>query len=121
MMIMMTPVCPHMSQTYLEQNEGPGLQHMALKTDDIFATMRLMKAAGQCGGFEFMPRASDEYYAKLPEKIGDVLTEQQYKELQELGACRCRRRVPMLQLLERCSCTLLAHAHAHDTQEAQTH
>ena len=27
-------------QTYLEQNEGPGLQHLALKTDDIFTTMR---------------------------------------------------------------------------------
>lgn len=27
-------------QTYLEQNEGPGLQHLALKTDDIFHTLR---------------------------------------------------------------------------------
>jgi 4-hydroxyphenylpyruvate dioxygenase len=27
-------------QTYLEQNQGPGLQHMALKTDDIFHTLR---------------------------------------------------------------------------------
>lgn len=27
-------------QTYLEQNEGPGLQHMALKTGDIFHTLR---------------------------------------------------------------------------------
>lgn len=26
-------------QTYLEQNEGPGLQHLALKTDDIFHTL----------------------------------------------------------------------------------
>jgi 4-hydroxyphenylpyruvate dioxygenase len=25
-------------QTYLEQNEGAGLQHLALKTDDIFET-----------------------------------------------------------------------------------
>ena len=31
-------------QTYLEQNEGPGLQHVALKTDDIFSTMRKMRA-----------------------------------------------------------------------------
>ena len=34
-------------QTYLEQNEGPGLQHMALKTDDIVGTMRQMRA--RCG------------------------------------------------------------------------
>ncbi len=27
-------------QTYLEQNQGPGLQHMALKTNDIFTTLR---------------------------------------------------------------------------------
>ena len=31
-------------QTFLEQNEGPGLQHVALKTDDICATMRQMRA-----------------------------------------------------------------------------
>lgn len=31
-------------QTFLEQNEGPGLQHMALKTDDIFSTMRQIRA-----------------------------------------------------------------------------
>jgi hypothetical protein len=30
-------------QTYLEQNQGPGLQHLALKTDDIFATLRLVR------------------------------------------------------------------------------
>ena len=31
-------------QTFLEQNEGPGLQHVALKTDDIVGTMRKMRA-----------------------------------------------------------------------------
>lgn len=31
-------------QTFLEQNEGPGLQHLALKTDDIVATLREMRA-----------------------------------------------------------------------------
>mmetsp|Transcript_30882 Transcript_30882/g.73552 ORF Transcript_30882/g.73552 Transcript_30882/m.73552 type:complete len:378 (+) Transcript_30882:139-1272(+) len=67
-------------QTYLEQNEGPGLQHLALKTDDIFRTIRAMRSAS--GGFDFMPRASDAYYAKLPEKIGDSLTPEQYKEVE---------------------------------------
>jgi 4-hydroxyphenylpyruvate dioxygenase len=72
-------------QTYLEQNEGPGLQHLALKTDDIVATLREMRRRSEAGGFEFMPRPSDAYYAKLPAKIGDVLTEQQYKDIEELG------------------------------------
>ncbi len=67
------------------QNEGPGLQHLALKTDDIFATLRAMRAASDSGGFEFMPRASDEYYRKLPAKIGDVLSPEQYAECEELG------------------------------------
>ncbi len=49
-------------QTYLEQNEGPGLQHLALKTDDIFATMRELRRRSNAGGFDFMPPASDAYY-----------------------------------------------------------
>ena len=49
-------------QTYLEQNEGPGLQHLALKTNDIFSTMRKMQRVSACGGFDFMPPASAKYY-----------------------------------------------------------
>ena len=49
-------------QTYLEQNEGPGLQHLALKTDNIFTTLRQMKERSAMGGFKFMPRASEAYY-----------------------------------------------------------
>ena len=49
-------------QTYLEHNEGPGLQHMALKTNDIFGTMRKMLRVSGCGGFDFMPPASAQYY-----------------------------------------------------------
>lgn len=55
-------------QTYLEQNEGPGLQHLALKTDDIFSTLGQMQAMTELGGFEFLRAANSEYYAKLPEK-----------------------------------------------------
>lgn len=44
-----------------------------------------MRAASNSGGFEFMPRASDEYYRKLPAKIGDVLSPEQYAECEELG------------------------------------
>ena len=50
-------------QTYLEQNEGAGLQHLALKTDDMFATLRALRSrSGPNGGFEFMKPASDAYY-----------------------------------------------------------
>ncbi|KDD74142.1 hypothetical protein H632_c1538p1, partial [Helicosporidium sp. ATCC 50920] len=72
-------------QTYLEQNAGAGLQHLALKTDDIFATMKLMQERSPMGGFEFMPRPSDAYYRELPSKIGEVLTPAQYAECERMG------------------------------------
>jgi 4-hydroxyphenylpyruvate dioxygenase len=73
-------------QTYLEQNEGAGLQHLALKTSDIFATIRKMRDASQgMFGFELMKRPSNQYYRELPERLGDQLTPDQYKELEELG------------------------------------
>ncbi|MCG8462780.1 MAG: hypothetical protein MI919_41370, partial [Holophagales bacterium] len=72
-------------QTYLEQNEGAGLQHLALKTNDIFSCLRKMRAVSDRGGFEFMPRPSDEYYRKLPNRIGDSLTPEQYAAAEELG------------------------------------
>ena len=49
-------------QTFLEQNEGPGLQHLALKTEDIFHTLRELRKRSDAGGFDFMPPASDAYY-----------------------------------------------------------
>jgi 4-hydroxyphenylpyruvate dioxygenase len=39
-------------QTYLEQNEGPGLQHMALKTGDIVTTLRKVRRAVIDAGFD---------------------------------------------------------------------
>ncbi|RQM26767.1 hypothetical protein B5M09_003188, partial [Aphanomyces astaci] len=58
-------------QTFLEQNEGPGLQHMALKTNDIFHTLAEMRKRTHLGGFDFMPKPSAAYYKNLPAKIGD--------------------------------------------------
>ena len=72
-------------QTYLEQNEGAGLQHLALKTDDIVATLREMRARSECGGFEFMPKPDAAYYKELPNRIGAVLPLEKYKECDELG------------------------------------
>lgn len=72
-------------QTYLEQNVGPGLQHMALKTDDIFHTLAEMRKRSYLGGFEFMPRPEKGYYERLPARIGNDLSEKQYKQIEELG------------------------------------
>eukprot|EP00271_Cylindrocystis_brebissonii_P013236 TRINITY_DN32930_c0_g1_i1.p1 TRINITY_DN32930_c0_g1~~TRINITY_DN32930_c0_g1_i1.p1 ORF type:complete len:425 (-),score=78.19 TRINITY_DN32930_c0_g1_i1:1320-2594(-) len=72
-------------QTYLDHNEGPGVQHMALLTKDIFHTLREMRGKTELGGFDFMPRPSAKYYAGLPDKIGDVLSAQQLQECQKLG------------------------------------
>lgn len=73
-------------QNYLEHNNGAGIQHLALKTDDIFFTMRELRKRSLVGGFEFMPAPGPDYYAKVPQRIGsDVLTASQLAELQELG------------------------------------
>lgn len=73
-------------QNYLEHNNGAGVQHLALKTDDIFATMREMKKRAECGGFDFMPAPGPAYYEKIPERLGaDALTADQIQQLQELG------------------------------------
>ncbi|RLN73178.1 hypothetical protein BBJ28_00004426 [Nothophytophthora sp. Chile5] len=68
-------------QTYLEQNVGAGLQHMALKTDDIFHTL----ARSHLGGFEFMPRPNKVYYERMPARIGEGLSKKQYEQIEELG------------------------------------
>ena len=78
-------------QTFLDHHGGPGVQHLALKTDDAFATLRELRRRASRGGFELMPPASKEYYDKLPERLaraGDEkcpLTEQQFRECRELG------------------------------------
>ena len=73
-------------QTYLEANNGPGVQHLALKTDDIIRTVTEMKKySGMFGGFDFQPPASEKYYQNLKEKIGDVLTDETLKECERLG------------------------------------
>jgi len=73
--------------TYLEQHGGPGVQHIALKTDDIFATVGAMRAAHAAyGGFELMDRPRDQYYDKLHDRLGKgTLSEDMAKQCRELG------------------------------------
>jgi 4-hydroxyphenylpyruvate dioxygenase len=63
---------------YLEFYGGPGVQHIALATDDILASVRAMTAAG----VEFL-RTPDSYYDELGSWVGD--TRVPVQELQELG------------------------------------
>ena len=67
-------------ETYLIQNNGEGVQHLALYTSDIFNTLSLMKSATKLGiGFEFMDPLDQSYYKRARERIGfDVLSEEQY-------------------------------------------
>ena len=62
------------------------MQHIALKTDDVFATVHAMRVAGaaRCG-FELMERPREVYYDKLKEKLGDGLTDAEVQKCRELG------------------------------------
>jgi len=72
-------------QTYLEHNEGPGLQHLALICSDIFSTLKEMRMRSDIGGFEFMPKPPPTYYKNLRNRVADILTEKQMEECDELG------------------------------------
>ncbi|KAK6919776.1 Glyoxalase/fosfomycin resistance/dioxygenase domain [Dillenia turbinata] len=72
-------------QTYLEHNVGPGLQHLALVSEDIFRTLREMRKRSGIGGFEFMPSPPPTYYRNLKNRAGDILSDEQIKECEELG------------------------------------
>lgn len=73
-------------QTYLESNNGAGIQHLALMSRDVFHTVDEMRKRGHVGGFEFMPSPGPEYYARVEGRIGKgVLSPEQLAKLQELG------------------------------------
>ncbi|GMI76279.1 4-hydroxyphenylpyruvate dioxygenase, phytoene desaturation 1 [Hibiscus trionum] len=72
-------------QTYLEHNEGAGVQHLALVSEDIFRTLREMRQRSLVGGFEFMPSPPPTYYKNLKQRAGDILSDEQIKECEELG------------------------------------
>jgi 4-hydroxyphenylpyruvate dioxygenase len=63
---------------YLEFYGGPGVQHIALATDDILASVRAMTAAG----VEFL-RTPDSYYDALGSWVGE--TRVPVNELREFG------------------------------------
>ena len=54
-------------EEYLEYYGGPGVQHIALATGDIMASVDALKAAG----VPFL-RAPDSYYEELPNRVGNI-------------------------------------------------
>ena len=63
---------------YLEFYRGPGVQHIAMATDDIVATVRTL----QSRGVEFL-RVPDSYYELVPGRVGRI--DEKIEALAELG------------------------------------
>ena len=51
-------------EEYLKEHNGEGIQHIAMSTTDIYATVETLRA----GGMEFMP-TPDTYYEKVNERV----------------------------------------------------
>ena len=65
-------------QEYLETYDGPGVQHIALRTDDIVATVDALRTRG----VRFM-QVPDTYYAEARERMTDV--DLPWEDLQRLN------------------------------------
>lgn len=63
---------------YLDFYHGPGVQHIALITPDIIATVRQLRE----NGIQFL-RTPDTYYMALADRVGTI--DEDYETLRELG------------------------------------
>ena len=54
-------------EEYLDFYGGPGVQHIAIATDDIIKTVSQLKARG----IEFLGAPPHEYYKAIPERLGE--------------------------------------------------
>jgi len=66
-------------EEYLDFYEGEGVQHVAIATNDIVATVRSLKARG----VEFLDAPPNSYYEDLPNRVGKI--DEDIAPLQELG------------------------------------
>lgn len=64
---------------YLEFYSGPGVQHMALATDDIIGTVKQLRDRG----VQFLSGVPGAYYANLQERVGKI--DEPVEELERLG------------------------------------
>jgi 4-hydroxyphenylpyruvate dioxygenase len=63
---------------FLEFFGGPGVQHVALRTDDIIHTVSRLQARG----LDFL-KAPHSYYEMLPDRVGEI--DEDIAELEDLG------------------------------------
>jgi len=70
-------------EEYLDFYEGPGVQHIAVATDDIISTVSQLKARG----IEFLPPPPQAYYDEIPGRLGVhmEMMKEDIKELQKLS------------------------------------
>lgn len=70
-------------EEYLDFYEGPGVQHLAVATDDIVKTVAALKARG----VEFLPPPPQAYYDDIPRRLGTHMDKmkEDLKRLQELS------------------------------------
>jgi 4-hydroxyphenylpyruvate dioxygenase len=66
-------------EEYLDFYEGEGVQHIAIATKDIIATVRQLKARG----VEFLGAPPDAYYEELPTRVGKI--DEDIAPIKELG------------------------------------
>lgn len=65
-------------EEYLDFYEGPGVQHLAVATDDIISTIKELQARG----IEFLT-VPDTYYEELKARVGEI--DEDVAELRKLG------------------------------------
>ena len=70
-------------EEYFDFYEGPGVQHIAVATDDIIKTVGELKARG----IEFLPPPPQAYYDEIPGRLGVhmEMMKEDIKELQKLS------------------------------------
>lgn len=70
-------------EEYIDFYEGPGVQHIAVATDDIIKTVADMRSRG----VEFLSTPPQAYYDAIPERLKDHMSKfrEDINELQKLG------------------------------------
>ncbi|MGO4913464.1 4-hydroxyphenylpyruvate dioxygenase [Leeuwenhoekiella sp. W20_SRS_FM14] len=70
-------------EEYLDFYEGPGVQHLAVATDDIVKTVSALRARG----VEFLPPPPQAYYDDIPRRLGAHMEtmKENLTKLQELS------------------------------------
>jgi 4-hydroxyphenylpyruvate dioxygenase len=65
-------------EEYLDFNGGPGVQHIAMQTDDIITTIERLRVSGA----RFL-RVPQTYYDEVPERVGSI--KEDLKKISTLG------------------------------------